>query len=216
MGDSPIHEYTGGDVDVTWDERLCIHAAECIRRAPAAFDTGRRPWILPDEESADTVMQAVHACPSGALAATRKDGGAPEEHDPANTIRVTAGGPLYVRGELRVGGADGDSPGVGMRAALCRCGESEHKPFCDNAHDQCGFADPGDVAPGGEPGQEGGPLTVTPAANGPLLVNGGLTIADADGKPAWHGTKTALCRCGHSGNKPFCDGTHAKIGFRSG
>lgn len=149
MGDSPIHQYAGADVDVTWDERLCIHAAECIRRAPAAFDAKRRPWILPDEEAADTVMQAVRACPSGALAAVRTDGGAAEEPDPANSVRVVASGPLNVRGDLRIAGADAGSPGVAMRAALCRCGESEHKPFCDNSHDQCNFTDPGHVAPGG-------------------------------------------------------------------
>ena len=59
-------------------------------------------------------------------------------------------------------------------------------------------------------------VTITPSDNGPYLVRGPVVIVDADGvqfevnRPV-----VALCRCGHSNNKPFCDGTHSKIGFRS-
>ena len=48
---------------------------------------------------------------------------------------------------------------------------------------------------------------------GPLLVNGNLTIVSGNGRTAWQGTKTALCRCGQSSNKPFCDATHKQVGF---
>lgn len=120
MSDSPIHEYTGKVVDVTWDERLCIHEAECIRRAPGAFDVDRRPWILPDEDDPQAVIDAVHRCPSGALAYRRHDQGDAEAPDPANTVRVEADGPLHVPGELDIEGAPADSPGVTLRAALCR------------------------------------------------------------------------------------------------
>jgi CDGSH-type Zn-finger protein len=53
--------------------------------------------------------------------------------------------------------------------------------------------------------------------NGPLLVSGDLTIVDGTGKAFGLGGRTtiALCRCGQSANKPFCDGSHNKVGFQS-
>jgi len=54
--------------------------------------------------------------------------------------------------------------------------------------------------------------------NGPLRVEGeGIEIVDQDGKAFGLAGRTALglCRCGQSGKKPFCDGTHAKVGFQS-
>jgi len=52
--------------------------------------------------------------------------------------------------------------------------------------------------------------------DGPLVVEGELTLVDANDKPFGLGgrTKISLCRCGNSANKPFCDGTHGRIGFR--
>lgn len=49
--------------------------------------------------------------------------------------------------------------------------------------------------------------------NGPLLVYGELIITDAQGQAITKNKVTAFCRCGHSGKKPFCDGSHSKIGF---
>jgi len=54
---------------------------------------------------------------------------------------------------------------------------------------------------------------VEPSPNGPLLVYGNVTIKNADGQLTKKNNVTAFCRCGASGNKPFCDGSHKKIGF---
>ena len=58
-------------------------------------------------------------------------------------------------------------------------------------------------------------ITVRP--NGPYRVEGEIELVDGQGKPFGLGGRTAisLCRCGHSNNKPFCDGSHAKAGFES-
>lgn len=57
-------------------------------------------------------------------------------------------------------------------------------------------------------------ITVVAAENGPCLVPGTATYIDAEGKEQkTTGTMIAFCRCGQSGNKPFCDGTHKKVGF---
>ena len=57
-------------------------------------------------------------------------------------------------------------------------------------------------------------VTITPLENGPYLVKGTVTVVDADGAE-YHVERAtiALCRCGASTTKPFCDGTHSKIGF---
>jgi len=57
-------------------------------------------------------------------------------------------------------------------------------------------------------------VTITPLENGPYLVKGPVVVRDADGvEYRTERTTIALCRCGGSTTKPFCDGTHSKIGF---
>jgi CDGSH-type Zn-finger protein len=56
-------------------------------------------------------------------------------------------------------------------------------------------------------------VTITPSENGPYLVSGPMHLTDIDGREIDHPDQVALCRCGHSSNKPFCDGTHATIDF---
>jgi CDGSH-type Zn-finger protein len=58
-------------------------------------------------------------------------------------------------------------------------------------------------------------LAIDPQMNGPLRVRGNLEITSGTGRVVARVTSAALCRCGGSATKPFCDGTHAKIGFRS-
>jgi CDGSH-type Zn-finger protein len=60
-----------------------------------------------------------------------------------------------------------------------------------------------------------GPLDVEPQPDGPLQVRGNLEITSGTGRVVARLTQARLCRCGGSANKPFCDGTHARIGFRS-
>ena len=57
--------------------------------------------------------------------------------------------------------------------------------------------------------------TLTPGENGPIQVSGDFTVTDADGTayPLEAGKDVYLCRCGQSGNKPFCDGSHKRVGF---
>jgi len=62
------------------------------------------------------------------------------------------------------------------------------------------------------PKRSGGP-TITVSANGPYVVRGELTLRRQNGRELETRRVTALCRCGHSANKPFCDGSHARQGF---
>ena len=59
-------------------------------------------------------------------------------------------------------------------------------------------------------------VEITIRNNGPYSVSGPIKLVDADGNPVDLGGRErfSLCRCGGSSNKPFCDGTHGKIGFQ--
>jgi uncharacterized Fe-S cluster protein YjdI/CDGSH-type Zn-finger protein len=134
--------YRGKDIEVSFDLDICIHIGECLRGQPQVFDLNRRPWALPDMAEADTVADVVRRCPSGALLYRRHDGG-PQE-DPGGPTKVTPmrNGPLLVTGKIEVQREDGTVETL-PRATLCRCGESRHKPFCDNQHIAAGFRAPG-------------------------------------------------------------------------
>ena len=130
--------YRTDQIAVYWEPALCIHTARCLRALPEVFDVHRRPWVLVDAAPADAVADAVVRCPTGALRFERFDG-APQEGlaDPP-VIEAQSDGPLYVRGGVRIVKEDGEAREL-PRAALCRCGESNNKPFCDNMHRRVGF-----------------------------------------------------------------------------
>jgi CDGSH-type Zn-finger protein/uncharacterized Fe-S cluster protein YjdI len=215
MTDKSLYDYPGDEIDVRWDKRLCIHIGECVDADNPLFEVGRDPWCVPNEVSKAEVRAVCERCPSGALSYTDKTG-TPEQPAAENSAQVVYNGPLYVTGELEIEGAPEDMPGLRYRAALCRCGASKNKPFCDNSHIEAGFQDYGAVGQTG-PGLEatGGQLKIRPMPDGPLKVEGNLALRAASGRLAWQGAKTALCRCGASKNKPFCDGSHREVGFKS-
>ena len=209
MTDKTIRKYTGSSATVTWDNTLCIHVGECVRAQGELFDLDRKPWCSPDISDDDTTLDIISRCPSGSLSVVFADSAKAEQPTAENTITVVYGGPLLVRGDLTIEGAPADSPGLNFRASLCRCGMSKNKPYCDNSHKQSDFGDAGAISDSGKPLEEtGGPLAISLRENGPLFISGNVRIVAADGSSTWEGTKTALCRCGMSKNKPFCDGTH--------
>ncbi|MDH3284660.1 MAG: CDGSH iron-sulfur domain-containing protein [Acidobacteriota bacterium] len=217
MSNKKIFRYDGEKMEVSWDGRLCIHVGECTRAQGELFVSGRNPWGEPDRCDADYVAEVVRRCPTGALTYRRKDGGAADETPSANVVTLANNGPLYVEGDLRIDGGSDDESGVRRRAALCRCGDSKNKPFCDNTHEKEEFRDRGalGVTGLGQLEATGGPLEIKRAPNGPLLVTGSFVIRTAAGREGWRGTKAALCRCGASKSKPFCDGSHKDAGFQA-
>lgn len=216
MADKKSFDYPGDRATVTWNGPLCIHIGECGRARGDLFVAGRKPWCQPDVSSDDEVEDVVLRCPTGALSATFADGSRPEKPSLINTIHVSYNGPLFVRGELDIDDAPGDVPGLAFRAALCRCGESANKPFCDNSHENAGFKDYGAVGETGDADADsGGQLQIKSVKDGPVLVKGNVTITGSSGRKSWRGSQVALCRCGGSNNKPFCDGQHKKNGFTS-
>jgi CDGSH-type Zn-finger protein len=89
--------------------------------------------------NADELAAAVESCPTGALTYRRTDGGPQEQPTSPATVEVRRNGPLFVRGEVEVVDAEGNVTRQAQRVALCRCGFSKNKPFCDLSHRAAGF-----------------------------------------------------------------------------
>jgi uncharacterized Fe-S cluster protein YjdI len=132
-------KYTARDIVVSYDARLCIHAARCVRGLPAVFDPEARPWIRPDQAEASAIAEVVRRCPTGALAYEPLADLSPEEPDPRVSVTMEKNGPIYVRGSVRLEDGKGGAFDGGPRLALCRCGGSGNKPFCDGTHKTMGF-----------------------------------------------------------------------------
>ena len=140
-------EYANDRIAVSWEPAFCIHTANCLRGLPEVFDSLRRPWIEVDRASADEVAEVVTTCPTGALHFRRLDGGAQEEGPAEPVVQMRPNGPLFVRGKVRIEDASGHVIREDTRVALCRCGGSENKPFCDGTHRRIGFR----TGPAGSP-----------------------------------------------------------------
>ncbi|HEY8761219.1 MAG TPA: (4Fe-4S)-binding protein [Candidatus Dormibacteraeota bacterium] len=134
--------YRGRDIEVSFDLDICVHIGECLRGQPQVFQLKRRPWVAQDLAGADEVADIVRRCPSGALLYRRLDGGPEEESIGPTTVTPIRDGPLMVSGKIEVRREDGSVETL-PRATLCRCGQSQHKPFCDNQHLAVGFRAPG-------------------------------------------------------------------------
>ena len=129
-----------GEIVVYWEPKMCNHTGNCFRGLPGVFQPQHRPWVLVNAESADKIAAAVITCPTGALHFDRFDGGPQEPQPEETTIDARPNGPLHVRGRVRIVGPGGQLIREDTRVALCRCGVSENKPFCDGSHRRIGFS----------------------------------------------------------------------------
>jgi CDGSH-type Zn-finger protein/uncharacterized Fe-S cluster protein YjdI len=208
-----VEEIEGKDLTLLFDARKCIHSRFCVTWAPKVFLANvQGPWIHPDAIEVERLVEIAHVCPSGAIRYRRKDGKANEAAPLVNLITIRENGPYAVRADMQLNGQRGV-----FRATLCRCGASKNKPFCDGSHNEVSFAASGEPASGKTDvlAVRDGALAIEPETDGPLRVRGNLEIISGTGRVVARVTQGRLCRCGGSGNKPFCDGTHARIGFRS-
>jgi CDGSH-type Zn-finger protein/uncharacterized Fe-S cluster protein YjdI len=217
--DEKRHVFASPEITVTWSRRRCTHVAECLRGLPAVFEAGRVPWIAPERAPADQVAEVVLRCPTGALHYQRHDGGAAEPVPATNTVVLDPDGPLYLEGDIELAAADGTVVFRDTRVALCRCGYTRNRPFCDASHWTAGFEDEGALGEGGTPAggdaAAAGPLKVAFGAGGPLYLEGRFVLAGADGaRRELDGAE--LCRCGVSRNRPFCDGSHTGTSLKEG
>lgn len=208
-----VETVEGRDLTLMFEAKRCIHARFCVTGAPAVFLANvQGPWIHPNAMETERLVDIAHACPSGAIRYRRNDGRADEAAPPVNLAAIRENGPYAVRGAIRIDGVE-----RAYRATLCRCGASKNKPFCDGSHHEIGFVASGEPPSGTTdmlPVRDGS-LLIDPQPDGPLQLRGNLEITSGTGRVVARVTAARLCRCGGSATKPFCDGTHARIGFRS-
>ena len=208
-----VEEIEAKDLTLLYEGKRCIHSRFCVTYGPKAFLANvPGPWIFPDRMPVEDMVEIAHACPSGAIRYRRKDGHADEQAPPVNLLQTRENGPYGVRANILL-----DGEAVGYRVTLCRCGASKNKPFCDQSHKEIGFSATGEPPTGKADALEvrDGELAIDPERDGPYKVRGNLEIISGTGRVVARVQNARLCRCGHSNNKPFCDNSHLRVGFKS-
>jgi len=134
-------EYSNREVTVFWKPDICIHAAECVKGLPTVFDPNKKPWVNLKYASSKDVMMIIDKCPSGALSYKAMDSLQEENNlkGPVTKLNVLQNGPLKVEGNFELFDAEGNEVETKSKVAICRCGASENKPFCDGSHSKIGF-----------------------------------------------------------------------------
>ena len=146
----------------------------------------------------------------------QKNQGAPRLLDVPNEAMVTNGGPLRITGNITLVGEDGTVQ-YANHLTLCRCGGSNSKPTCDEQHLEREFLNPGKIMEVSEiPGSSNpSKITLSCIKDGPITFRGRLRLHNQFGQECVK-MRGSLCRCGQSTNKPFCDGSHERVGFKTG
>lgn len=132
-----VKEYTNDEVTVVWQPSKCSHSAVCAKSLAEVFNPKARPWINMQGSDTDTIVKTVKQCPSGALS-IKGDNLEPETNSDDVLIKVLENGPMLVTCSVTLAMPDGTTKEV-ANPALCRCGQSANKPFCDGAHVKSGF-----------------------------------------------------------------------------
>jgi len=146
----------------------------------------------------------------------QKSQGAPRLLDVPNEALISNGGPIQLTGNLTLVREDGTVQ-YANHLALCRCGGSNSKPTCDGQHLEVEFLNPGkitqasDIPPSARPSK----ITISCIKDGPITFRGRLRLHNQFGQECVK-MRGSLCRCGQSASKPFCDGSHERVGFKTG
>ncbi len=193
-----------------FDGEKCIHSRNCVLNRPDVFVPDvKGEWIHPENASSGELRAIADNCPSGAI--RYEETGRTQRKPLVNTLHLRENGPYALNADLQLG----EEPCVSQKMTLCRCGASKNKPCCDGSHVGIDFVATGEVAVvvSPVPVSQTGVVIVSPLKDGPVQVDGNLEICTGTGHTVNRVQQVHLCRCGHSSNKPYCDGTHSKVGF---
>jgi uncharacterized Fe-S cluster protein YjdI len=142
-----ILNYTNNEVTVVWKPKECIHSTLCWKELKDVFNPRERPWIKMDGASTERIIEQVRKCPSGALsyflnkelAKTEEPVRVLSEAARVLKIEVTPNGPYLIKSECVIIHSDGKEETKTGTVALCRCGASATKPYCDGSHNTSKF-----------------------------------------------------------------------------
>jgi len=134
---------SGPMLDMTDAQQFCGTARFCH----LAGGTWKNVENSDNPRSKKFAIKSACNCPSGRLVVWNKKSGKPIEpkFEPSIEIiedpQIKVSGPIWVKGGIELESADGTNYESRNRMTLCRCGQSENKPFCDGSHISCGFND---------------------------------------------------------------------------
>lgn len=142
-----IRKYTNDEVTVVWKPGTCIHSTICWKGLLDVFNPRERPWIKMNGATTERIIEQVRKCPSGALSYymnneandNNENNNVRSEAAHILKIQVSANGPYLIKTECLIVHSDGKEEIKQGTVALCRCGASANKPYCDGSHRNSGF-----------------------------------------------------------------------------
>lgn len=139
-------KYTNDEVTVVWKPDICIHSRICWTQLRNVFDPAKKPWINMAGAGSDAIIEQVRKCPSGALSyfLNAAGEGSAEKEIQSETasithIQIKPNGPILITTDCEIVHSDGRKEIKQGSTALCRCGQSSNKPYCDGTHRKVGF-----------------------------------------------------------------------------
>jgi uncharacterized Fe-S cluster protein YjdI/CDGSH-type Zn-finger protein len=132
-------EYTNGVVTIVFQPKKCFHSERCAKGLPEVFDPSKIPWINPNNASTERIIEQVRKCPSHALSYYLNEELTGDKI--TATIEVMDKGPYVIHGRVKIEDVKGKTLIQEGPFALCRCGQSKSKPFCDSTHRKVGFGE---------------------------------------------------------------------------
>jgi uncharacterized Fe-S cluster protein YjdI len=155
--------YRNDDITVYWKPSACVHASYCYRELIEVFDPSRRPWVEMNGSTTERIIEVVNLCPTEALAWKWNDEEKnetvgsdqlnhikfrrpelvnikePELEDRPVTVKIMTDGPIIIKGNFTLAYSGNKKEVKDSLVSICRCGISDHQPFCDGQHRKIGF-----------------------------------------------------------------------------
>ena len=125
--------YEGRKITVHDNRSICAHAGYCTDRLSSVCRRKHESWIDPNAASVEDIIAVVEACPSGALSYSVQGVERSEQTGSAEIV-VSQNGPYFAKGDIELVDTMCGQGGSKTTFALCRCGGSKNKPFCDGSH----------------------------------------------------------------------------------
>lgn len=132
-------QYSNGEITVVWKPDVCIHSAICFKGLPRVFNPNNRPWVTIEGSNSEAIMQQIDKCPSGALSYFKNETPSNTVTEKETIVEVAKNGPVLIYGNIKIKDANGAETTRNKVTALCRCGASNNKPYCDGTHAKIGF-----------------------------------------------------------------------------
>jgi uncharacterized Fe-S cluster protein YjdI len=155
--------YRNDEISVYWKPSACVHASYCYRELIEVFDPSRRPWVDMNGSSTARIIEVVNLCPTEALTWKWNDDEKNESvgNDQLNhikfrrpelmntdeqsleehpvSVKIMTDGPIVLKGNFTLAYNGLKKVVQDSMISICRCGISDHMPFCDGQHRKIGF-----------------------------------------------------------------------------